>query len=377
MQKLMALRVAVADHAPFMRRLLAESLLVRGFEVAGVAESAESAIELCRRAAPDALLFDLCSEQMDGVVLMHGLREEGLNVPVILLNGHFRADYYKAVDSLIEGALDFVERPPACDTVQVFLAELAARIRLASDLSESRKRALELSSERAIHTLPTGEAPVAARRAPSPSGQRALVIASSLGGCRALARLVPALPPRLGIGTVVVQQLPEGFTSALADRLDRYSTLEVREAAGGEKLNPGSVFLAPGGSHLRVAGDAKLLISTESAIGGLRPRADLTISDASRIFGESLLLVVLSGMGKDGLDGARAVKEAGGRVLVESEATAIAYGTPRAIVEAKLADDVLPLDELPAAITQEAGVWGGPERTGASYVPTRQADQSA
>jgi two-component system chemotaxis response regulator CheB len=106
-----------------------------------------------------------------------------------------------------------------------------------------------------------------------------------------------------------------------------------------------------------MAGDRKVLVSTEAPIGGLRPRADLTIVDAARMFGESLLLVVLSGMGKDGVDGAAEVKRRGGRVLVESEASATAYGTPRAVIEAQLADDILMLDELAEAIVAEAGVW--------------------
>ena len=356
MLNLNSLRVAVADHAPFMRRLLGEALLVRDIEVTGTADSAESAIELCRRTTPDALLFDLVAEQMDGVALMRGLREAGLDTPVILLGGHVRADHYKTADALIEGALDFVERPLVCDTVQVFVSELIVRIRTAFDVSVARQRAIELSSERARHSPELVRAPSSGSRDPSRDGPGAVVIVGSLGGCWSLAQLIPALPPLLGIGTVVVEQLPEGFTSALADRLDHSSALEVREALGGEQLNPSSVYFAPGGSHLRLDGDAKLLVSAEDPIDGLRPRADLTVTDAARAFGDRLVLVIVSGMGKDGVDGAREVKERGGRVLVEAEASAKAFGTPRAVVDARLSDDVVPLNELAQAIADEAGV---------------------
>lgn len=358
MQKLTPFRVAVADHAPFMRRLLGESLLVRGIEVTGAVDSAETAIELCARTSPDALLFDIVADNMDGVVLMRGLREAGLSTPVILMGGHFRADHYRVVDALIEGALDFVERPLACDTVQVFVGDLISRIRVGSELTVARQRAIDLASQRELHGLESEPDTAKPLRDPSTDGPAAVVVVGSLGGCWSLSHLIPALPPLLGLGMVVIQQLPAGFTTALADRLDHYSVLSVREALGGEQLNPSTVYFAQGGSHLRMAGDSKLLVSVEDPIDGLRPRADLTVSDAARIFGDRLLLVVTSGMGKDGLDGAREVKERGGRILVEEEATAIAYGTPRAIVESKLADAVVPLGELAQAVADAAGVWG-------------------
>jgi two-component system chemotaxis response regulator CheB len=115
------------------------------------------------------------------------------------------------------------------------------------------------------------------------------------------------------------------------------------------------ILLAPGGSHLRLGSDKRARLSDEPPVGALRPRADLTIEDAAELYGDQLLLVVLTGMGRDGTEGARAVKAAGGRVLVEAESTCTVYGMPRAVVEADLADAVLPLDELPAAIKEELG----------------------
>jgi two-component system, chemotaxis family, protein-glutamate methylesterase/glutaminase len=154
---------------------------------------------------------------------------------------------------------------------------------------------------------------------------------------------------------LIVQHMPPGFTASLASRLDAGSPLSVRESAGGEALRPDVALLAPGGSHLRLGDDRRTALSDAAPEGGLRPRADLTIADAARLYGSRVVLVVLTGMGRDGLEGARAVRAAGGRILAEAEETCTIFGMPRAVAEAGLADHVLPLGELGAAIAREVG----------------------
>ena len=183
---------------------------------------------------------------------------------------------------------------------------------------------------------------------------RAVVIACSTGGPRALSAVLPALPAPLGAGTLIIQHMPPGFTGSLAARLDRASRLKVREAADGDTLRPGVALLAPGGRHLRVRDGRVVALSDEEPVGALRPRADLTIRDAARHFGPDVVLVVLTGMGRDGLHGAREVRDAGGTVLVQDRPTSTVYGMPRAIAEAGLAHAVLPLRALPDAIAREA-----------------------
>lgn len=189
---------------------------------------------------------------------------------------------------------------------------------------------------------------------PAVASRRVVVIVASTGGPRALGELVPALPAPLGAGTVIVQHLPSGFTAPLARRLDRQARLRVREAGEGDVLDPGVALVAPGGAHLRLSAGGVTALSDAPEVGGLRPRADLTIADAARAFGERTVLVVLTGMGNDGLEGAGQVRRRGGRVLVEAASSCTVYGMPRAVEEARLADAVLPLAELPAAIAAEA-----------------------
>jgi two-component system chemotaxis response regulator CheB len=188
-----------------------------------------------------------------------------------------------------------------------------------------------------------------------PGTKKFVMIASSTGGPKALGELIPKLPAPLGTGSVIVQHMPAGFTASLATRLDGSSKLNVIEAKPGDATDPKRLLLAPGGAHLRLENDGRVRLSDDAPMGGLRPRADLTIADAASIYGPAMVLVVLTGMGKDGLEGAYAVKKAGGRILVESESTCVVYGMPRAVAEAGLADEVLPLHDLPAAIAREAG----------------------
>jgi two-component system chemotaxis response regulator CheB len=185
--------------------------------------------------------------------------------------------------------------------------------------------------------------------------RRVVLIACSTGGPRALGELVPKLPATVGRGVVIVQHMPPGFTGSLAARLDGASALNVREATGDAVVERGTALLAPGGSHLRIAAGGRAALSDSPAVGGLRPRADLTIEDMAKLYGERLLLVVLTGMGKDGLEGARAVKRHGGRVIVEAESSATVYGMPRAVAEADLADAVADLSQLAELVTAEAG----------------------
>jgi two-component system chemotaxis response regulator CheB len=235
----------------------------------------------------------------------------------------------------------------------VFVAELAGKVRAAAG---SLRRRIGRPARPAAAPAPAAPAPPAAPVRPVLAGaKRVVVIASSTGGPAALARLVPALPAPLGTGSLIVQHMPPGFTASLAARLDKVSPLNVSEAVNGDTLGPDKMLMAPGGWHLRLDADRRAVLSEEAPIGGLRPRADLTIADAAKHFGRRLLLVVLTGMGNDGVEGAKHVRAHGGRVLIQAESTCTVYGMPRAVYEAGLADAVHALDDLPAAIVREAG----------------------
>jgi two-component system, chemotaxis family, protein-glutamate methylesterase/glutaminase len=338
------IRVVVADDSAFMRRLITDALTERGAQVVAAGKDGDEALALCAQHRPDVLSLDLAMPGRDGIAVLRELRRIGSPVAVVVVSAFSPAHGARAVDALAEGAVELVAKPSGSALASGFFAELYDKMCLAA-MSRRPRTAAPAPARRA--------SPAAVRR-PATSRSRAVVIATSTGGPKALATLIPALPATLGTGAVIVQHMPAGFTASLAARLDAASGLTVCEARGGERMTPSTALVAPGGKHLRIREGGVVQLSDEAEVGGLRPRADITIRDAAAVFGERLLLVVLTGMGKDGLDGAREVKRAGGRILAEAESTCTVYGMPRAVAEAGLVDALLPLDELHEAIAAEA-----------------------
>lgn len=358
--------VVVADDSRLMRRVLSQTLRDSGYDVVGEAEDGDAALQLCRSAKPDVMTLDLAMPGLDGMGVLRTLRRDGLDIPVVVVSAFSPAHGARAVDALAEGAFDLIEKPKVGETLSDFGRQLDEKVFAAAGRSITRRRsgAVNGNGTARVRTPPSpavprrdpharAAAPVV-KAAPRRTGRPpVVVIATSTGGPRALAQLMPQLPSPLGAGVLMVQHMPPGFTGSLAQRLDNDSPLHVVEAQGGERIAPGTALLAPGGSHLHLADAKSVRLGDGDPVGGLRPRADLTIQDVVDRHGGDVLLVVLTGMGNDGLAGARAVKAAGGRILVEAEETCAVYGMPRAVADAGLADAVLPLHDLPAAIVEE------------------------
>ncbi len=344
-------RVVVADDSALMRRIVSNLLARGGMEVVGAAKDGDEALAMCEREQPDAMTLDLAMPGLGGIDVLRELRQRGGRpIPVVVVSAFSPAQGARAVDALAEGAFELVSKPNGTGDVDAFEQNLLGKLKLAT-----RTRRLRAAWHREAGAKTDGAADEGTgTRFPARDGvARALLITTSTGGPRALAALMPGLPAPLGLGTLIVQHMPAGFTASLAARLDRSSPLSVREAQGGETVEPGVALVAPGGRHLRLGADGRTTVSDDAPLGGLRPRADLLIEDAAEQWGDRLTLVVLTGMGNDGLRGAEAVRRRGGRILVEAESTCTVYGMPRVVAEARLADAVLPLDEMAAAIADE------------------------
>jgi two-component system, chemotaxis family, protein-glutamate methylesterase/glutaminase len=356
-------RVVVADDSALMRRIVTNVLTKGGIDVIGAAKDGDEALALCEREKPDAMTLDLAMPGLGGIDVLKALKQRGgPAIPVVVVSAFSPAHGAYAVDALAEGAFELVPKPSGQAEVNTFEQNLLTKILVAT---KTRRLGGHLRSARphrnenvavatgVVGSASNGHVPAPRIRRVRSGVSRALLIATSTGGPRALAELIPSLPSPLGLGTMIVQHMPAGFTASLATRLDRSSPLSIREAQGGESLEPGVALIAPGGLHLRLGPTGQMALSESPPLGGLRPRADLLIEDAAAKWGERLTLVVLTGMGNDGLRGAKEVRRHGGRILVEAEQTCTVYGMPRAIVEAGLADEVLPLDQMAAAIAAE------------------------
>jgi two-component system chemotaxis response regulator CheB len=362
-------RVVVADDSALMRRIVTNVLTKGGIDVVGAARDGDEALVLCEREKPDAMTLDLAMPGLGGIDVLKALKQRGgPAIPVVVVSAFSPAQGAYAVDALAEGAFELVPKPSGQAEVNAFEQNLLTKILVATKTRRlgGHLRSARVAGNGTVNGHGTGAANSAVApastnghaAAPRPrrirSGlSRALLIATSTGGPRALAEVIPGLPSPLGLGTMIVQHMPAGFTASLAARLDRTSPLDVREAQGGESLKPGVALIAPGGRHLRLGPTGQMALTDEAPLGGLRPRADLLIEDAAAKWGDRLTLVVLTGMGNDGLRGAKEVRRHGGRILVEAEQTCTVYGMPRAIVEAGLADEVLPLDQMATAIAAE------------------------
>ncbi|MCW2926956.1 MAG: response regulator [Thermoleophilia bacterium] len=339
------IRVVVADDSAVMRRLIGDALRADPrLEVVGEAGDGDAAITRCRELRADVLTLDLSMPGMNGLEALAELRRSRDRVRVVVVSAFSPSLIERALDVLDEGATDLVAKPRPGGSFQEFGTSVVEAV-----VAAAAGRAATAGASHGLRRVPM---PRSTRR--SANAGRILAIASSTGGPRALGEVVPKLGATLQAGGVIVQHMPEGFTTALARRLDQNSQLTIREGSMGDALAPDTILIAPAGWHMRMRRGVVGLDDTP-AIGGVRPRADVTIEDLVADYGARIVLVVLTGMGNDGLLGARAVRAAGGIVIAQDERDCVVYGMPRHVVENDLADATGTLDELPTLIERALG----------------------
>jgi len=368
------IRVLVVDDSVVVRRLVSDALAqAPGVEVVGVAANGRLAQAKVEQLRPDAITMDVEMPEMNGIEAVRALRAAGHRMPIIMFSTLTERGAAATLDALAAGATDYVAKPSNVGSVQESIARVAGELvpRLRSLVPVPGLAGGPASAAPA--TGPAGAPPAARpaapalrrtptpRPAPAPHANRLVVLGSSTGGPEALSRVLSALtaPPRVPV--LVVQHMPPVFTRQLAARLDRLGPATVVEAAGGELLRPGTVYIAPGDRHLEVrrAGSAVETVLTDGPpVNYCRPSVDVLFRSAVRTVGGELTAVVLTGMGADGRAGCADIVEAGGTVMVQDEATSVVWGMPGAVAGAGLAHHVLPLAEVAGTLERALAVGG-------------------
>ena len=338
-----SIRVLVVDDSALSRqtitRMLESSPLV---EVVGVARDGEEALRKTLQLKPDLITLDLEMPRMDGFTFLRIVMAKR-PTPIVVISGRAgEDDVFKALDL---GAVDFIAKPTTVATPELQTIE-EGLIRKVHAIRELR---IEKVSDRIQARPPILTKAISRNHSIAP----VVVIGSSTGGPPALVQVFGAFTEAPPCTFLVAQHMPSGFTRGFAERLDRLTPLRVREAVDGEELEVGTVLIAPGGCHLELERRGSRFVTrldTNAESAKYIPSVDRLFASAAKQYGPNLLAIVLTGMGDDGRKGACQVKEAGGRVIAESEETAVIYGMPKQVVQAGAADKILPLQEIPAEI---------------------------
>ena len=348
------IRVLVVDDSVVIRRMVAKALETdESIEVAGVAANGSIAVQKIPQVNPDAITLDIEMPVMDGIATVKKIRETYPDLPVIMFSALSTKGARATLDALAAGATDYVTKPSnignASEGLESLKAELLPKIKahFPCDRSEVSKAASTKPLKPELET----ELSFACKRTISPPS--AICIGSSTGGPNALNDLFYEIDEPLPVPTFIVQHMPPIFTKTLADRLDRISPNRFFEGQEGQIVETGCVYIAPGGKHMEVvrANDQVTIHLHEGAPeNSCRPAVDVLFRSVAATYGSATLALILTGMGSDGKRGSEAIRNQGGQILAQDEATSVVWGMPRHIAESGLAEEVLPLDQLPNAI---------------------------
>jgi two-component system chemotaxis response regulator CheB len=371
-------RVLIVDDSAFLRHTLGRLLSgIPALEVVGAASNGEEGLQLARELRPDVITLDVEMAVLDGLAMLKRLMIE-TPTRVVMLSSRTTANARLTLDALENGAIDFVPKPSGPLSLDITRVgdELVRKIEAAAAMTEAAflrhcqiavnnltrpkpdariatPAAIPLTDGESATGLcdPRGTGPGTRRRhTPRVAARRLVVVASSTGGPSALSVLVKGLPSTLGAAVAIVQHMPAGFTASLAARLDSAGMLRCAEATSEDILVGGEILVAPGDRHMISSSSGHIRLVRLLPVNGVRPAADVTLQSVAPIWRERLLCVVLTGMGVDARDGARAVKLYGGRVIAQDAATATIYGMPGAVTEAGLVDQVLPLEKIASSV---------------------------
>lgn len=330
------LKVLVVDDSAVFRRVLTRAFTtLPGVEIVGTANEGSEALQKIKSLTPDLVTLDLEMPGMDGLTTLRMMREQGLNSKVLVLSA--LGGERRTVEALCLGADDFIRKPNSADSMEALRCVLQRAVdQFAHKKSGAPARPVRASGVRAN--------PI-----------ELVVMGVSTGGPNALPETLAQLPAQLRVPVLIVQHMPATFTRLLAERLNSKCAIAISEAVDQEPLRPGQVYIAPGDFHMEIVGSArsaKIHLHRGPHENGCRPAADVLFRSAAKVFGGCCLSVVMTGMGRDGLEGVRSLTAQGAYCLAQDQESCAVWGMPRFIVENRLAHEVLPPAELGRRIAE-------------------------
>src|ERR1700730_7950079 len=351
-------RVLVVDDSAFMRKVLEDIFNADAqLQVVGHAKDGREAISLAESLKPDIITMDINMPHMDGLQATAQIMTTNPR-PIVIVSSESKDGAASTLKALELGAIEFVAKPSSGVDLdmQSIKVDLLRKVRMAAKVRVVRTASRLASTLQAMGgPSAPASAPVPAKRAaPTASPDQrfpVVVLAASTGGPATVLRLAPGCPRDFPAAVFLVQHMPASFTTQYAAQLAEFTSIRVKEAEANESVQPGTLYICPGGQHLRVAATGRIQLDGDSGrINGYLPNMDMTLESVAAFAGPMSIAAILTGMGNDGAVGAKAVKSAGGLVLAQDEAPSVIFGMPAEAIKVGAVDQVLAIDDIYAAI---------------------------
>lgn len=350
-------RVLISEDSAFMRKVL--ETIFKGdetFQVVGQAKDGREAVSMAESLKPDVITMDINMPHMDGLQATAQIMTTNPR-PIVIVSSESKEGASSTLKALELGAIEFVAKPTSGIDLDMasIKDELLRKVKMAAKVrvvrTASRLATTLQAGSAASAGAPPRVAPVSSATSGSDQRFPIVVIAASTGGPATVMRLAPGFTKEFPGAVILVQHMPAAFTTQYAAQLAEFTEIRVKEAESGESLQPGTLYLCPGGQHLRVAATGRVQLDAKSGrINGYLPNMDVTMESVAALAGPMAVGVVLTGMGNDSANGAKTIKSAGGLVLAQDEATSVIFGMPAEAIKAKAVDQVLSIDDIYSAI---------------------------
>lgn len=342
------IRVLVIDDSAIVRKILSEALASEAdIEVVGTAPDPLIALEKIKRLKPDVLTLDIEMPRMDGLTFLKQVMQTQ-PMPVILISSLAQSSVEIALEALRHGAVDVLAKPSGPYSVGELRATISASIRAAARAKIFRPALTQPASPPPARIA----APIEDK---APNSNRLIAIGASTGGTEAIAAMLAQLPAEVP-PILITQHIPPMFSRTFAQRLDKLCRMEVREAVDGDAASPGLALVAPGGFHMVVDRGLRVRIKDGPLVCYQRPSVDVLFTSVARVAGANAVGVILTGMGNDGAEGMKRMKDQGAHNIAQDETTSVIFGMPREAIRAGAVDQTLPLDRIAEAVMNACAV---------------------